>query len=56
MSSYQGTKLQTRKRARKFGFRARSRYSMTVIKKRRLKLRSTLAIVVKSQKQRLASN
>ena len=53
MSSYQGTKLQTRKRARKFGFRARSRYSMEVLKNKRLKKRTLMAITVKSQKQRL---
>jgi ribosomal protein L34 len=52
MSSYKGTLLQTRKRARKFGFRAR--LGTDVIKTKRLKKRTRMAVVVKSLKQRLA--
>lgn len=51
MSSYSGVKLQQRKRARKFGFRAR--LGTTVLKTKRLKNRSRMAVVIKSQKQRL---
>ena len=53
MSSYSGTKLQRRKRVRKFGFRARM--GTSVLKTKRLKQRSRMAVVVKSLKQRLSS-
>ena len=49
MSSYSGVKLQQRKRARKFGFRAR--LGTSVIKTKRLKKRTRMAVVIKSQKQ-----
>jgi ribosomal protein L34 len=53
MSSYAGTKLQQRKRARKFGFRNRLLNGQSVLKSKRLKGRTRMAVVIKSQKQRL---
>ncbi len=53
MSSYVGTKLQQRKRARKFGFRNRLLNGQSVLKSKRLKKRVKMAVVIRSQKQHL---